>query len=516
MNCNGKWSKVDGGLDVRFQYQGGHFSIQLRKESPYIRLYYLFFHESPLSDIEIVRSLCNQTNQAAETCRLVYSVDERHARVDVHIFQTLLVTDSTVVEVLERAFGDVFTWHTAFVHRFNELKLNKGKDNPDPEKAHAVTNHELFLLREMEMLHQTNGPDWHILQKQGRSLQQLISSTLSLNDLVPITLTIYRGKEVCVIDNPDNILGLDFSAEIVADGHYREKTVVMHLDYYDPRDPRKARHLLVDFEAEGQTEETLYYRASLMEVPSSIQKERPVDSVETERRMCSVLIGVDLLLESKQQEKFRYVWKEALAKVNSEENENLTSDEQMLIGLHSPDLGRFYYEGHTLFLEGRYYEASLRFETLLRSMPTSLVAESKRHRYQYGVLCFYFGFCLLQLRQYQRASYYLELTLPLHNILYTEAYINSIVQMGDYRAINVIDSLLSEVDSDDEGDEDAVASDLVQNEFISFLKRRKAVVLVQLERLDEAEALLKKLLDDPGSSDFALKELAHIQKLKGN
>lgn len=40
-------------------------------------------------------------------------------------------------------------------------------------------------------------------------------------------------------------------------------------------------------------------------------------------------------------------------------------------------------------------------------------------------------------------------------------------------------------------------------------------MLVAMQRYDEAERLLKQMLDNPQNSDFALKELAYIQKNKG-
>ena len=52
------------------------------------------------------------------------------------------------------------------------------------------------------------------------------------------------------------------------------------------------------------------------------------------------------------------------------------------------------------------------------------------------------------------------------------------------------------------------------NAFENFVRRRKAYLLVSLGRYDEAEHLLKLLLDDPDNSDFALNELAYIQQKK--
>ena len=39
-------------------------------------------------------------------------------------------------------------------------------------------------------------------------------------------------------------------------------------------------------------------------------------------------------------------------------------------------------------------------------------------------------------------------------------------------------------------------------------------VRIELGRLDEAEEIFKAMLDEPGNSDYALEELAYIQRLK--
>lgn len=64
------------------------------------------------------------------------------------------------------------------------------------------------------------------------------------------------------------------------------------------------------------------------------------------------------------------------------------------------------------------------------------------------------------------------------------------------------------------GGDAALAEKQPQHSFVSFLKRRKAFLLVRQGSYDEAEKLLKQLLDDPENSYFALKELAYIQKKK--
>ena len=93
----------------------------------------------------------------------------------------------------------------------------------------------------------------------------------------------------------------------------------------------------------------------------------------------------------------------------------------------------------------------------------------------------------------------------------------------DHRALATIDMLLRflrEISNNatDENDEEKTKTNLADDQLdhiSNFLLRRKAYMLVAMQRYDEAERLLKQMLDNPQNSDFALKELAYIQKNKG-
>ena len=56
----------------------------------------------------------------------------------------------------------------------------------------------------------------------------------------------------------------------------------------------------------------------------------------------------------------------------------------------------------------------------------------------------------------------------------------------------------------------------VEERFMNFLRRRWAYVHVELGDLTSAENVYKKMLNEPLNADFALNELAYIQKLREN
>ena len=48
--------------------------------------------------------------------------------------------------------------------------------------------------------------------------------------------------------------------------------------------------------------------------------------------------------------------------------------------------------------------------------------------------------------------------------------------------------------------------------FLAFLQRRKVYVLIEKQAYNKAQRMLKKMLNDPVNADFALNELAYLQK----
>ena len=50
--------------------------------------------------------------------------------------------------------------------------------------------------------------------------------------------------------------------------------------------------------------------------------------------------------------------------------------------------------------------------------------------------------------------------------------------------------------------------------YVNFLNRRYAYTLIEYGMLDEAEAILKRLLESPESADFARQELEYIEALR--
>lgn len=126
-------------------------------------------------------------------------------------------------------------------------------------------------------------------------------------------------------------------------------------------------------------------------------------------------------------------------------------------------------------------------------------------------VCYCIGFAYCQLEQYDKAYFYLNLVFGLNRVTYTEAFVNCLVNSNDFRAVTVIDTLLAEVTR---GMEEGVEKAVYAVGFRNFLLRRKATLLIRRHLYTAAEVLLKALLNEPDSSDYALNELALLQKIR--
>lgn len=527
MSIDPQWEKDGEDQIVHYTYQGGHFDIRLDKNNPFARLTYLFFYQADIEDIETVRMVCNICNINSDACRIVYTINEKNNKIDIHVISVLPVNDKEMKGILERVMGDAFRWQNTFAARFEKHLKHDGQE--DKEKSHALMERDMQLVREQEMTHQDEGPDWHESEGKEFLLKGLLSVSMGLTDIIPIRLSLTIDGEVSVIDDPDKILSYRISEPIIGDKKFVHDSATGKLDFYDPRDPVTTRNLILDFEQQGRTKDTLYYRITLALVPVGLSKKVSNISEQHRKQMTSVLLGYELTDPKDRQAHFRYVWKEVMAKQKSDETEKMNEEEKALANIQDPHLGYNYYRGRNLYLHKRFYEALLPLTDAYRAVTEIYDHNDNNVRNLLDELAYFIGCCYMALHQYDRAAYYLQLTIPTTHQSYTEAYVNCLVNSNDFRAMDVLvglqatlQTMLNNMDNQVDDDEDEDDMDTQEQgpsheqlvSFLNFVKRRRAYMLVNKGKYDEAEKLLKQLLDDPDNSDFALSELAYIQKNK--
>lgn len=517
LNCVGEWQEEKDAAIIRFNFQSGHFGIRIINKRPQVELSYLFFAEAEMSDVNIVRHVCNHFNLNSDGPRFSYTLNEETNIIDLHIMTPLLLDEDRAEEIVSTAMVDIFAWQNSFVRYLTEVKNDaKNSSTPDLEWAAKEVERDFFLLREQELRHQKKGVDWRQNDKEAATLRQWMDKVFGFVDVVFSELIVITD-ELMTISDREAIATYNLSDSLIANGAFVRQKAMLDLVFFLPAHPTTRRRMTFSIQQADGCDDILYYQvvATLLPLPSGIG--RPLNSREVQVQSQAVLLAYDLRSTKQLQDEFVYMWKEAKSKMANGEENQLTEEQQMLAKVEHVDAARFVYRSRTLYRQKRYYEAIACLENAYRLMNPNYQRLSKAEKSVFSEVCYMLGFCYNELRQYDRAYYYLSLIIGLNHALYAQGYVNCLINLGDHRALMAIDSILEDLRSSLSEDEDDEIEHPLRP-FLQFLYRRKSYVLIELRRLDEAEEILRQMMDDPESADFALDELAYIQQLreKGN
>lgn len=538
LSCRPSWRWDNRVLVCNYDYQGGHFSIRINSEDATAEMVFLFFFNAPMSAIDIVRQVVNLCNVNSHYSRIVYSVDDDKHSVDLHILAPLAVNRLNAASLLQATMDEAFQWRNAFAQRYDSMLQDSRRDGvSDYETERADFTHEISLLHEQEMTHQPAMAGEQSRDDANRpiTLRQLLSSLLQIGQFLPKSLHVTVGESTVKVET-DDVSDYAIAKAIVRKTHdgeggdeyeFAADSAVLRLNYYDKRQPGRERRLVVALTAENRTDKTLYYRATAMEVPLSSRPDTPVGSPNNRPLCQSALLGFDIVDPAKRHSEFTYYYKEVLDKLRKGDTDHLSDDQLLLARSVSEHTAKNVYMGTRLFHDGRYLEAVGLLEQAYASLNRQLHARQQPKMddwKSYNDVCFYLGFSYMELGLFQQAYYYLDILLPQRRYAYTTEYINCLVNANDLRALDIINHYLDELgdttgssggdEADDDDDAPNKEADATLASFLSFLRRRKSYVLIECKRYDEAEKLLKSMLNDPSSSDYAINELAYLQKIK--
>ena len=513
LNCTGEWRKEGDAAIVRYTFQSGHFGIRIIGNCPQVELSYLFFAEAEMKDINIVRHVCNHFNLNSTGPRFSYTINEETNIIDMHILTPLLLDDDRAKDILSSAMVDMFLWQNSFIRSLTDVKKDaKSSATSDLEWSEKEVARDFFLLREQELRHQKKGAEWRQNDKEAATLKQWMDKVFGLVDVVFSELTVVTDS-VTVINDRESIASYNLSDTLIANGVFVRQKAMLDLVFFLPAHPTTRRRMTFSIQQADGCEDVLYYQvvATLLPLPSGIG--RPLHSKEVQVQSHSVLLAYDLRSTKQLQDEFVYMWKEAKSKVANGEENQLTEEQRLIANVESVDAARFVYRSRTLYRQKRYYEAISCLENAYRLLNSNIDKKSLEERNLFLEVCYMLGFCYNELQQYDRAYYYLTFVTGINRTLYAEEYVNCMIYLGDYRSLMTIDGILEDLHNSIVEDEEGEVEQSV-HPFLQFLYRRKAYVLVELHRFDEAEEMLRQLIDDPESGDFALDELAYIQQLR--
>jgi hypothetical protein len=114
LNCNCKWTIKEDSQIAEYEYQNGLFRILLRDHSPFLELSYLFFHETELDNLEMVRNICNQCNVGGKVPRVVYTINQEKGAIYIHQIAVMPIQESHETDLLKECMKETFVLFSSF------------------------------------------------------------------------------------------------------------------------------------------------------------------------------------------------------------------------------------------------------------------------------------------------------------------------------------------------------------------------------------------------------------------
>lgn len=268
--------------------------------------------------------------------------------------------------------------------------------------------------------------------------------------------------------------------------------------------------VLIHLKENGGDGQTRFIRAFIMRTISAEEGDVSFSATQNQPETFSLLFAYDLIDPQKRIAEFEKKPGKAVDKYAK--GKALNTDETDLIAKIAPEAGWHYSWGHKAFNEKRYWDALLYLENAFYLLKEKWYDQtlSDEGTDVFYHCCYLIGFCYDEMKLYQKAYYFLGLVWPLDNITYSYEYINCLVHCKDPRAIQEIDGELDRLD--------ALKKEEITEEisrYYCFLLRRRAYVLTDMHRLDEAEELLKELLETDDRTEYIQDELDYIKRLRG-
>lgn len=498
-----------------FRFQGGNFHLVHKRQQSTIRILFLYFLDVPFSALDNVRYACNEFNQQAGDYKAFYSLKENDQSIAIHLLTPFRLSrfDAALVRDFSTTLSNCFDATRLFKDIFDSIQE---QNSSDLEAHNAMIAREIYLAREAELINQNGGYQWRTNEVEHHYLEQLFYTLCSTNEVHFHRLRIVTN-ELIEINDPEEIALYDVTASIIrhdSEGALfvcESTTLIVEATVAG----EQAKEYLLHLHAEDELEDVLYMRLTFVPPTSNFSTSHSRMTADlSPLKQPSFLIAYDTSTTPQRQSEFDYLWKEMNHRVDK--GEPLSEEQQFMAFCTWPNTSYNLYWGRRLFQAERYYDALRHLENAYVALNHHYHGLRKSERENFFQIAYYIGFCYAQLGLYRQAYYYLDIVFPQNEYLYTAEYINALTNSGDFRALAIINNLMQTLSSNLENEENEDNSETITQaqRFLLFLKRRKSFVLLNMRQLDEAELLLKELLNDPESENFALQQLLRIQELR--
>lgn len=512
-NCDYTVHEEDNSTIIQFEFQAARFIAALRKQDDCVEVSYPTMAITPVSQLPLVRSKCNDHNNSNILFKFTYSIEHESNEIHVHMsFFNNKIDNESMAQQLKAAFHFQREWKRDFDEA---LAIAKDSDSIDLESELYKHQREMFMLRRLELRHQFDSSTASIAAgTDALPLWQLLDTVCPLPDckLLFMTVNTVNGQER--INDEQVIRNYDLRHALV-EGTGKEARLtrdyaVLDLHYTQGLDemPRMATIALT---AEGEDDHSIYTRVTVTQMPRNASRMNSLSNESRQPHSVSLLIALDRSDDKKRQQEFEYMWSDAQLKVRNGEQNSLDEDQVFLSQVNCADVAYNLYWGQQRFQQGRYYEAILHLENVFNTYREDFFEMKSEQKNVFMETAYKLGFCYNELGLHKQAFYYLDLMATDGNIRHTMELVNAMANSKDLRLFSYTEGVMEEIKRNFSQDDELPEN--IKN-FVNFLRRRRGYAFIDFNQLDKAEKIFTQMLEEEENADYAINELAYIKRLR--
>lgn len=499
-NCAAASSVNDSGNTVwQFTYQGGNFIINLMASHPFASLGYLGIGEWEATMLDPVRFLCNKLTSNTFLSALTYRLDPDTNRVQVDISIDFPVVESTpsLDVILPDLMQHCFLIQREFLTSMSKITADNPTLSLEGNEMQSYLQERMKVLSRFDITRRDNG------------LGRPVDTAMTLGDLAA---TLWPKL--------DQALG---EARVITPGAMTTVADAAGYTLLSPLSDDNERVLIDTTIADNRRLSVAIDRVAdpagnpMARVTATLSGGVPsadATAISQRRRPDVREIYIPLNTKSLQQQtaEYDFMWHDALDKMAEGKEKELTDAQRAIVNATVPEAGLDLYHGIRLFNEDLPAQALphlLNALDLLIPLYDTVNDDAKQTVLE---TIFYTGISYARLGRMRDAFYYLDILYQANNIEWTTAYIDCLTTMDDIRTRHIIEAIIDRIEKSRAESREPMPDYIEQ--FLNYLNLRLATAYINREMLDEAETLLRPLLDIDKFKSRAMKEMSRITQLR--
>ena len=489
-------------------FQGGYFDFNFSEsENGWVDILYFDFKQIESNYLSIVAKVSNTIHLRfwGWTC-FVRMLGDETTEKSLSACLSCRFTTLGDIEVVSKKLRGVLEQAFLIAREFNNLleeDIKKKKDLDEEFFNDVAFNNKIAYLQRLK--------ETHHLEERGDEFPN--SSELSVDNLIKLfdhvdfgnlqNLRIVREDQIEIVTNVEEIKNFDLRKYIRLQPEVlkiRNLTFIFDFD---------CQELFVNLtKAKGSTENSLFFVVNVVRSGSEL------DALMDNRGPISSRTMMEIRMADSEKDYWeaKYMIDEANDKVNAGNSDELTDEQRLVLSYTNPVSQLALYWGKKFYNNRCYFQSLFYFNQIywhLKNLRQEWNEEQSRLYYE---VCYYIGFIYVDLNMYDKAFYYLYMAQTQHSIGATQEFANCLCNMNDPSAKQYLQSKINEVvEIMNKSEEEAERL----YDFYLFLKRRYVYVLIEQGGYDEAESILKKMIENEECVEFAKDELDYIKKQRG-